>query len=139
LFEDPQFNGEKYISRAFNFPKPTGFSTGQWNINGTLYPQFQPTSQDWLQLTCEAMECSENQIRCQAWWDNHQFINTVRLNLPMSDKLRIISGLDTRSINLSGMYTTTGISQSPAPALTLIAEYTSCLRIGSGLQLSLVI
>ncbi len=137
LFEDPQFNGEKYIAKPFNFPKPDGYASAQFNINGTLYPQFQATSGDWLQLTNEAMECKENQIRCQMWWNNHSFINTVRLNLPMSDKLRIISGLDTRSINLSGMYTTVGVSGSPA--CTLVAEYTSCLRIGSGLQLSLVI
>lgn len=141
LFEDPQFNGEKWIAKAFDFPKPpinTGSSYGaQFNINGTLYPQYLGTAGDWLAITCDAMEQSENQIRCQAWWDNHQFINAVRLNLPGSDKLRIISGLDTRSINLSGMFSTTGVEGSRA--LTLIAEYTSCLRIGSGLQLSLII
>ena len=113
--EGPQFNGEKYTVKAFDFPKP-GLLAGaeynaQFNINGTLYPQFQATAGDWLQITTEAMECSENQIRCRAWWDNHQFINAVRLNLPMSDKLRIISGLDTRSINLSGMFVTTGVMQ----------------------------
>lgn len=137
LVEDAQFNGEKYTVTAFNFPKPTGFTDGQFNINGTLYPQFQATSGDWLDLTCDAMEHCENQIRCRAHWDNHYFLPTVRLNLPGSDKLRIISGLDTRSINLSGMWVTNGVSSNPA--CTLIAEYTSCLRIGSGLQLSLVI
>jgi len=136
LLEDPQFNGEKWISNYFNFEKPSSFATGQWNINGTLYPQWAATPGDWLPLTVEAMNHKENQIKCRAWWDNHQFINAVRLNLPEADKLRIISGLDTRSINLSGMYNSTGVSGIP---LTLIAEYTSCLRVGSGLQISLVI
>jgi hypothetical protein len=136
LMEDPQFNGEKWISKYFDFPKPSGFATGQFNINGTLFPQFAATEGDWHAITVDAMENAENQIRCRAWWDNHQFIHAVRLNLPEADKLRIISGLDTRSINLSGMYNSTGVTGVP---LTLIAEYTSSLRIGSGLQISLVI
>ena len=40
LMEDPQFNGEKWISKYFNYPKPSGYATGQFNINGTLYPQW---------------------------------------------------------------------------------------------------
>jgi len=136
-FEAPEFNGEKYTANYFNFPKPAGLTTAQFNINGTLYPQFQAEPGDWLALTNEAMEQKDNQIRCKKWWDNHMHIYAVRLNLPESDKLRILSGLDTRSINLSGMFNTTGVSGTVP--LTIIAEYTSVLRIGSGLQLSLVI
>jgi hypothetical protein len=136
LMEDPQFNGEKWISKYFDFPKPTGFASGQFNINGTLYPQWAATEGDWHAITVDAMNGAENQIRCRAWWDKHMFVNAVRLNLPEADKLRIVCGLDTRSINLSGMYNSTGVSGVP---LTLVAEYTSSLRIGSGLQISLVI
>ena len=136
-FEDPQFNGEKWVAGPFRFPMPTGLATSQFNINGTLYPQFAATPGDWQSISTDAFEGAENQIRCHAHWEKMQHVYAVRLNLPESDKLRMISGLDTRSINLSGQFNTTGISSSAV--LTLVAEYTSCLRIGSGLQLSLVI
>jgi len=137
LYENPVFNGEKYIAQTHEFPRPGGFATGQFNINGTLYPQWAATSGDWQKLTQDAMECDENQIMSYSQWVYHYHVMAIRLNLPHADKLRIISGLDTRSINLSGMFNTTGVTSSRA--LTLIAEYTSSLRIGSGLQLSLVI
>ena len=136
-FEAPEFNGEKYQANYFHFPKPVGLTTAQFNINGTLYPQFQAEPGDWLALTTEAMEHKDNQIKSRLWWTSNMHIYAVRLNLPESHKLRILSGLNTQSINLSGMFNSTGIS-SPVP-LTIIAEYTSTLRIGSGLQISLVI
>ena len=136
-FENPAFNGEKYQANYFRFPKPSGLATGQFNINGSLYPQFQAEPADWLAISTEAMDHVPNGIKCKAWWDDNMHIYCVRLNLPDSDKLRILSGLDTRAVNLSGMFTTTGISGTIP--VTVIAEYTSTLRVGAGLQLSLVV
>ena len=136
LFEAPGFNGEKWVAQQFWFPRPSGLVSSQFNINGTLYPQFAASPGDWQAISADAVENAENGIKAYSWWDKAMHVYCVRLNLPESDKLRMISGLDTRSINLAGQFNSTGASTVP---LTLVAEYTSCLRIGSGLQLSLVI
>jgi len=49
----------------------------------------------------------------------------------------LISGLDTRSQNMAGSLNSTGVSGGPA--VVVICECTSTLRIGANMQLSVVV
>ena len=68
--------------------------------------------------------------------DNY-FVQCMRLNMPDSEFSRTISGLDTRAVSLQGYFNTTNVNSEPN--LTLFAECTSTLRIGSGRQMEIII
>lgn len=136
--ENSEHKGEKYISKFFNFPKPSGITGAQFNLNGTLYPQFMANSDEWFQLSCEASKKMSKEIHSLPAWENNYHIYGIRLNNPESDNdLRMVSGLDTRSMNLSGYLTSQGVTGNPAVAI--ICEATSTLRIGAGMNISVIV
>ena len=57
------------------------------------------------------------------------FVQCFRFNLPDSEMSRLASGLDTRSVSAQAALETTGLD---ACNLTIFAECTSELRLGSG-------
>lgn len=129
--------GEKYVSKYFNFPKPAGLTGAQFQLNGTLYPQMLATPDEWFALSKDAVKKDSMAIKSrQAWQDNYH-VYCVRFNQPEADALRLVSGLDTRSMNMAGFFNTTGVSGSPA--VVVIAECTSTLRVGAGLSISVVV
>ena len=65
-------------------------------------------------------------------------VQCIRLNMPDSEYSRLMSGLDTRSVSLNGYVNTTGTLASD-PNLMIFAECTSCLRVGAGRQLEIII
>ena len=129
--------GEKYVSKYFNFPKPSGLTGAQFQLNGTLYPQTLATSDEWFAISKDAVKKDSMAIKSrQAWQDNYH-VYCVRFNQPEADALRLVSGLETRSMNMAGFLNTTGVSGSPA--VVVIAECTSTLRVGAGLAISVVV
>jgi len=135
--ENSAHAGEKYVSKYFNFPKPAGLTGAQLQLNGSLYPQFLATPDEWNRITKSSANGKNNVVKSlQAWNDNYH-IYSVRLNQPDADELRLISGLDTRSQNMAGYLNSTGISS--APAVVIICECTSTLRVGAGMSVSVVV
>jgi len=135
--ENAAHAGEKYTSKYFNFAKPSGLTTAQFQLNGTLYPQMAATTDEWYQITKDSHKKKSNQIKSLQAWNNNYHIYSVRLNQPEADELRLISGLDTRSQNMAGSLNSTGVSGGPA--VVIICECTSTLRIGANMQLSVVV
>ena len=70
---------------------------------------------------------------------NTNFVQCVRLNMPDSEFSRTISGLDTRSVSLNGYVNTSQGTLNSDPNLMIFAECTSCLRVGAGRQMEVVI
>jgi len=131
-FIDEKYQGEKYISQAFNFPENTTGATYQLQLNGALLPQYKATFEDMMQISRQSIEgASENKHYLKTMKDNYA-VFCARLNLQNCERVRQISGLDTRGIALNGIYNITGYT---AKDVTIFAEVTSVLKIGPGLQL----
>ena len=60
----------------------------------------------------------------------------IRLNLP-SDDVRVLSGLDTRSVALQGYVNSTGVATTSN--MTIFAECSSVLKVGAGRQMNVQI
>lgn len=134
--ENSAHAGEKYVSKYFNFPKPAGLTGAQFQLNGTLYPQMLATPDEWYEISKDACKKRSQAIKSlQAWNDNYH-VYAVRLNQPDADELRLVSGLDTRSMNMAGYFNT---NATGSPAVVVICETTSTLRIGAGLAISVVV
>ena len=129
--------GEKYISNYFNFPKPSGLTGAQFQINGTLYPQFLATPDEWYQVSKDCAKKMSQEIKSLQAWNNNYHVYAIRLNQPGADELRLISGLDSRSMNMAGYFTSQGVTGTPP--LVVICECTSTLRIGAGMAVSVVV
>lgn len=129
--------GEKYIAKAFNFPRPTGITSAFFQLNSSMYPQFPATSDEWYQISVDSCRKNANAIKSLKSWQLNYHVYSLRLNQPDADELRLISGLDTRSMNMAGSFNSSGISATTA--LMVICECTSTLRIGAGLAISVVV
>ena len=130
-FATPDYRGEKYLSPAFNFEKNAGNNLYQLQLNGALVPQFKASFAQMSQITKQSLEKCDNKHYLATMEDNYA-VFCVRLNLPGSERLRLISGLNTRGIALNGIY---NIDNFANKDVTIFAEITSTLKIGSGLQL----
>jgi len=133
---------EKYIGKYFNFSEPTTAGTPppsyQYQLNGAYYPQFPASAEEMANITCHSLigYKVEQEMTLPQLKDNY-FVQCMRLNMPDSEFSRTISGLDTRAVSLQGYFNTTNVNSEPN--LTLFAECTSTLRIGSARQLEIII
>jgi len=133
-FIDAKYSGEKYISQAFNFPENNAASTYQLQLNGALLPQYKASFEDMMQISKQSIEgVTENKHYLKTMKDNYA-VFCVRLNLQNCERLRQLSGLDTRGIAMNGVYTID--SYTNTKPITVFAEITSVLKIGSGLQIA---
>ena len=130
-FIDPKYVGEKYISNAFNFAQNAAANKYQLQLNGALLPQYKATFEDMMQISKQSVESCENKHYLTTMKDNYS-VFCVRLNLAGSERLRQLSGLDTRGIAMQGIY---NIDAYQARDVTIFAEITSVLKVASGLQL----
>ena len=133
-FIDSKYAGEKYISQAFNFPENNAASTYQLQLNGALLPQYKASFEDMMQISKQSIEgVTENKHYLNTMKDNYA-VFCVRLNLQNCERLRQLSGLDTRGIALNGIYSIDGYTTTKP--VTLFAEITSVLKVGQGLQIA---
>ena len=72
-----------------------------------------------------------------AQYRDNYMVQAIRLALPDSSVFRTISGLDTRGINLDGQYRASNLHASTN--VVLFMECTSCIRLGSGRSLEVVV
>ena len=104
-----------------------------------MYPQWPANPEEWFGITKDAMKRQNCMIQTRPQWLNAYHIHVFRFNHPYSEEQRILSGLDTRSMNVSGVYQSTGISAPGDTPLTIIAQMTNTLRIGRGLAINLIV
>jgi hypothetical protein len=133
------YNKEKYVSRYFNFSEPGGgVSKHQLQLNGALFPQYQASVEDMFQISKQSVLGGKHQMKygLRTMRDNYA-VFCVRLNLCDSEFSRQLSGLDTRSINLSGFYNMYGVT-GDGKAVNVFAECSSTLRIGPSMQIEVL-
>ena len=133
-------NREKYVGKFFNFSLDEVVGTAatfQIVLNGSLFPQFQANADEMYAITKKSVEgyAVEDKMTRDQYRKNF-FVQCIRLNLPDSEGQRMISGIDSRNINLSGEIRTTNIT--PGTNIVCYAECTSILRIGANRSIDLV-
>ena len=62
---------------------------------------------------------------------NNYCVQCYRLNMPDSEYSRLLSGLDTRAVNLQGILKTTGVIPERTN-VSIFTEQTEVLRVGAG-------
>ena len=140
--ENSAHKGEKYQANYFAMPKPAGITSAQFSINGSLYPQFPATPDEWYGLSMDAVHSqydlnAGSKVKSRAAWNDNYHVYAVRLNQPDADGLRLVSGLDSRSLNMAGYLNTSGVTN--APPCVIICECTSTWRIGASMSSAVVV
>ena len=152
---------EKYLTNYQRFTEPDvdGVVKYQFQLNGAYYPQYPASMEDMYQITKNSLPGPVKYNMTKQQLRDSFFVQCIRLNMPDSEFSRTVSGLDTRSVSLNGYVNTTGkLTRAPRtaaertevdndptkrfdtdPNLMIFAECTSCLRVGSGRQLEVVI
>lgn len=132
------YNKQKLISKYFNYAQPSaGFKT-QFQLNGSLVPQYQASAHDWAVITKNSLPSGAKEPD----WSMLTFLNNycvycLRMNLPDSEDQRIISGVNTLGISLNAFMNL--YNNASTRTINIFCETTACLKIGSGLQTELVL
>ena len=92
------------------------------------------SSAEALSMTKGAVDYAKN-IMTADQYRNEFFVQCYRFCLPDSDFNRLASGIDVRSVSAQGTIETTSVT---ACALTMFAECTSELRVGSGRSIEII-
>ena len=130
---------EKYVAPWCCFQSPAADMDIQWQLNGAFLPQAPMSQTELLPLSLSSLPpgdfCPDELTMAQYLKSN--FVSCVRLNMHGSEKSRIISGLDSRSSNLTGLMNTSNATVSDFDSMIFV-ECTSTLRIEAGKALSVV-
>eukprot|EP00965_Chrysotila_dentata_P127673 4221837-Pleurochrysis_carterae.AAC.1 len=107
-------NSEKYLGKYFKFEEPASGIKTQLQLNGSYYPQYLAGSDEWLEITRNSIDTSSSHFRDMTphQYKDSYYVQCVRLNFPHSEKLRMLSGLDCRGVNLDGVVQTEGAGSS---------------------------
>lgn len=135
-------NKEKYVGRYFNFCEPVSFSndpgTGlgwkaQLQLNGAYYPQFAASLPQLYQISKNSIQSRKCREMSMRQYQKNYCVQCFRLNLIDSEQQRLLSGLDTRSVNLQGILSTAGSANLlGGQNVCIFTESTSTLRVGAG-------
>ena len=130
-------NEEKYLSKYFKFTQDIGSSPAyhQLQVNSASVPAYRMTTPEALSMTLGAVDGEINKNMTLDQYKKDYFIQVYRFCLPESDYNRLASGLDTRSVSAMGSVETEGLNSSH---LTMFAECTSELRVGSGRAIEII-
>ena len=133
-------NKEKYISNYFRMKEPLTSSatpaTYQLQINGATVPAFRVNRSEMYAITRNSVDSyhTEHSMTMNQYVDSY-FVQCMRFCLPDSEMSRLASGLDTRSVSAQAAVETTGLDSCN---LTIFAECTSELRVGSGRAIEVI-
>lgn len=132
-------NEEKYISKYFKFQEKIKTSGTpayhQLQVNSASVPAYRMTTPEALSMTFGAVDGEVNKMMTLDQYKKDKFIMCYRFCLPESDFNRLASGLDTRSVSAMGSVETENIDSTN---LTMFAECTAELRIGSGRAIEII-
>ena len=128
-------NKEKYVSKYLRFEEKLTSATSpafyQLQINGASVPAFRMNRTEFLGITKGALdgyEKAHDTMSLNQYTDSY-FVQCMRFCLPQSEYSRLASGLDTRSVSAQCALETSNVASCH---LTIMAECTSELRVGSG-------
>lgn len=133
-------NKEKYISKYFRCKEPLTENgppaTYQLQINGATVPAYKCNRAEMYAITRNSLDSYhvEHNMTMDQYVDSY-FVQCFRFCLPDSSMSRLASGLDTRSVSAQAAVETSGLDKCN---LTVFAECTSELRIGSGRAVSVI-
>jgi len=131
-------NEEKYLSKYFKFTEDIDAGTPayhQLQVNSASVPAYRMTTTEALSMTLGAVDGEINKNMSLDQYKKDYFVQCYRFCLPESDYNRLASGLDTRSVSAMGSVETEGLNSSH---LTMFAECTSELRVGSGRAIEII-
>jgi hypothetical protein len=137
-------DNEKYVGPYYNFMQPNVSARYQWQLNGANIPQSKLDARDMYQVAKGATQgyrLEKEMSLCQ--YLNNYCVQCIRLNLVDSEYSRLISGLDTRAVNLQGSLntdnvTTAGAPGGVAPNVCLFIECTASLKVGMGRAIEVI-
>ncbi len=132
-------NEEKYLSKYFQFKQVLTDNAipayHQLQVNSASVPAYRMTTPEALSMTLGAVDGAKNKYMTLDQYKNDFFVQVYRFCLPEADFNRLASGLDSRSVSAMGSVETEGIASC---VLTMFAETTAELRIGSGRAIEVI-
>jgi hypothetical protein len=132
-------NEERYKSNYFNFVSPEQPGTAlklQLQLNGAYFPQYSAPIGDLLAISQNSVEAPSSKVMTLDQYKKNFFVQCFRLNLPGSEKLRQLTGIDSRAVNLQALLRSEGITNSPN--VNIFVETTAVLRVGSGRAIEII-
>jgi hypothetical protein len=130
-------NSEKYKSKYFNFTEASATFKAQLQLNGAYYPQFSATLGDLYGITKNSlMGNRESKTMTLDQYANNYCVQCFRLNMPDSEYSRLISGLDTRAVNLQGIIKTENATANNT--VDIFCETTEVIRVGAGRAVEII-
>ena len=134
----------KFQSFATDYP-PVNFKWN-YNINGTMHPQYLASEMDALCSLAHTenkvfMDSPGNQVFSFLDFRASKFCAAIRLNHPIDGETRncYVSGIDSRGLNSALTFTCSGMSL-PAGGATIysLVNTTSSIRVGPGRQIEVI-
>ena len=106
-------------------------------LNGAYYPQFSATLGDLYGITKNSlMGNRESKTMTLDQYANNYCVQCFRLNMPDSEYSRLISGLDTRAVNLQGIIKTENATADNT--VDIFCETTEVIRVGAGRSIEII-
>lgn len=132
--EQATFSGEKYVPGHFALSCPSSEAAFQLSVNGSLYPQFPATKEEWVAISENSLPPGHKLAPdlTLANYEGQRFALCARFNAPGAESARSISGLDTRGLSLVGQVVTQNDQSGGSHQCFVFAETTASLRIGAG-------
>ena len=131
-------NKERYITNYFKFKElaGSGVPNFQLQVNSANIPAYRMTTPEALAMSLNSVgKYERNETLTLDQYRNNFFIQCYNFALPGSDMNRLASGLDTRSVSAMGSITTENLNEC---SLTMFAECTAELRLGSGRAIEII-
>jgi hypothetical protein len=130
-------NEEKYKSKYFNFTEASATFKAQLQLNGSYYPQFTATLGDLYGISKNSLLGNrENKTMTLDQYANNYCVQCFRLNMPDSEYSRLISGIDTRAVNLQGIIKTENATADQT--IDVFCETTEVIRVGAGRAIEII-
>ena len=130
-------NSEKYKSKYFNFTEASATFKAQLQLNGSYYPQFTATLGDLYAISKNSVLGNrENKNMTLDQYANNYCVQCFRLNMPDSEYSRLLSGLDTRAVNLQGIVKTENATADQT--IDVFCETTEVIRVGAGRAIEII-
>lgn len=130
-------NSEKYKSKYFNFTEASATFKAQLQLNGSYYPQFTATLGDLYAISKNSVLGNrENKNMTLDQYANNYCVQCFRLNMPDSEYSRLLSGIDTRAVNLQGIVKTENATADQT--IDVFCETTEVLRVGAGRAIEII-
>ena len=136
-------NSEKYKPSYFTFSEMktalTDSPTYQLQINSANIPSYPMSTAETFAMSMNSLDYYDknHKITLDQYKHNY-FVQCWRFCLPDSDYSRLASGLDCRGVSSSCALNTQNLLGGNAVNVTMYAECTSELRIGSGRQIEVI-